>query len=210
MSSIGQFFDEEAGRRASVVSMASYYHEDIRRLLRFLVPRDKSVVEVGCGIGDTLAGIDCMVRCGVDVSEKMLRVARSRHPGIEFVHDDIEALALTREFDYVIMSNLIGVLHDVRVALSNVRQLMGARSRLIVTYYSRVWYPAIRLAELLGWKRREPVQNWLAIEDVVNLLELGGFEVLRKGRRLLLPLPIPGLSWFLNRIVARLPWLSQL
>jgi SAM-dependent methyltransferase len=210
LKNAAEFYDKVAPQRAAWMARGRYYHSDLQRLMRFLVPKGKRIVEIGCGIGDTLASIDAVAKCGVDVSPEMIKCAAVRHPEIEFVQDDIETLKLDRKFDYVIMSNLIGVLDDVQPAFGNARQLMEERSRLIVTYYNRLWQPFLNLAERLGLKMPEPQQNWLALEDVENLLELNGFEVLRRGIRMLLPLNVPFVSWFLNRVVAHLPGFRHL
>lgn len=45
----------------------------------------RSVVEVGCGLGEILGRLKIPARLGFDRSESVLRVARKLHPGIEFV-----------------------------------------------------------------------------------------------------------------------------
>ena len=52
--------------------------------------------------------------------------------------------------------------------------------------------------------------NWLSVEDLTGFLRIAGFECLRTYRIVLLPKWIPLLSWFLNRVVARLPLLQRL
>jgi hypothetical protein len=71
-----------------------------------------------------------------------------------------------------------------------------------VTSYSTVWKPVIRVAERLGLKPRKPMRNWVAPEDVRNLLELSGFEVISLTRRILLPKRIPGLDLLVNGLLA--------
>jgi SAM-dependent methyltransferase len=55
--------------------------------------QDKSLLDVGCGLGDLLTYLDSLglrVRyTGVDLLEKMVQAARSNHPGIDFVQGDI-------------------------------------------------------------------------------------------------------------------------
>jgi glycosyltransferase involved in cell wall biosynthesis len=63
----------------------------------------------------------------------------------------------------------------------------------------------LRLTQTLGLKAPVPIQNWLSSADVENLLYLAGFEVIKKGNKLLLPLYVPLLSQFVNKIVANLP-----
>jgi SAM-dependent methyltransferase len=55
--------------------------------------QDKSLLDVGCGLGDLLTYLDSLglrVRyTGVDLLEKMVQAARRNHPGIDFVQGDI-------------------------------------------------------------------------------------------------------------------------
>ena len=210
MSTIADIYDGLAPERAAWMARTQYYHADLERLLRFIVPQKKSVLEIGCGVGDLLASLHAERACGLDVSAAMVEQARSRYPDIRFEQDDAEALRCTELYDYVIMSNLIGLLDNVQAAFSCAKGVMGPRSRLVVTYYSRLWQPILDLAVKLKLKMPEPHQNWLALEDVVNLLELAGFEVLRRGVRMLLPVRIPILSAFLNRFIAPLPLFRRL
>ncbi len=66
------------------------------------------------------------------------------------------------------------------------------------------------MAEFAGLKTSQPIQNWLSPADVENLLYLSGFEVIKKGNKLLLPFWIPLVSSFFNKFIANLPLLSRL
>ena len=84
------------------------------------------------------------------------------------------------------------------------------RTRVIVNSYSRVWRPVFGLAELLRLKPRKPLRNWVAPHDVVNLLELAGFEPVLTRTRILFPKQIPFLTTFLNGFVGSLPLINLL
>ena len=58
-----------------------------------------------------------------------------------------------------------------------------------------------------GWASRRPVlkQNWLTVADVANLLHLSDFRVVRTWQEVLLPVAVPGLAPFCNRVLVRLP-----
>jgi glycosyltransferase involved in cell wall biosynthesis len=57
---------------------------------------------------------------------------------------------------------------------------------------------------MLRLKPRKPIRNWVAPNDVANLLDLAGFEVISVSRRILLPKKIFLLSAFLNGLVANI------
>ena len=47
-------------------------------------------------------------------------------------------------------------------------------------------------------------QNWMTLEDLDNMLALGGFEVVRQWQEVLLPLALPLLGPFCNRYLVKL------
>ena len=49
---------------------------------------------------------------------------------------------------------------------------------MIVTYYNYLWEPVLRAGERLGMKRPQPQQNWLAPDDLQNLLSLAGYLII--------------------------------
>ncbi len=76
----------------------------VRRTILFAANRGKAL-DVGCGSGgriiDTLTDASLQV-VGLDVSETMLRLARKRHPGAQFIHADICTWQPPETYDVVI------------------------------------------------------------------------------------------------------------
>ena len=99
---IRERFDRLASERESWQQRASYYYHDQRRYLRFLVPEGLKVLEIGCGLGDQLAALKPRRGVGIDLSEAMVKEASKRHPELEFLVGDGEALALDETFDVII------------------------------------------------------------------------------------------------------------
>jgi hypothetical protein len=108
------------------------------------------------------------------------------------------------------LSNLIGVLPDIELVFKQLNKVSHEKTRLIVTYYNRMWEPVIRFAELIRVKRKSPLQNWLSVKDIENLLYLAGFETYKENRSLFIPYHIPLISHLFNRIFSRLPFLNKL
>jgi SAM-dependent methyltransferase len=200
-----------APARARWRRRARGYHAELERFVRFLVPQDATVLEVGCGTGDLLAAVASPGHgLGVDFSEAMIRVARSRHPAHRFLVGDAERLPLSGVFDYVILSDLVGNLEDVQGGLTELHRVVGPRSRIVVTYYNYLWEPLLRAAERAGLKMPQPVQHWLPRPDIENILRLSGFDVVRTAALMLFPLPVPVVAPLANRVLARLPGVQRL
>jgi ubiquinone/menaquinone biosynthesis C-methylase UbiE len=178
------------------------YHRLLEQIYRFHVPEGSRVLEIGSGSGDLLAELRPGVGVGVDVSEGMVELARERHPGLRFVHTAGEELELGEQFDYVVLSDLVPYVHDLLGLFQTVARHSHPQTRVIVNSYSRVWRPAIGLAEVLRLKPRKPIRNWVSPHDVDNLLELAGLEVISTTSRILLPKWIPLVTFFANGVVA--------
>lgn len=204
------YFDEHAEKRDYWKRRNWYYHTTIEKLLRFFVPLGASVLDVGSGTGDTLAALRPDRGVGVDISPNMIALARSKYARYEWKVADAETLAINGKFEYIIVSDLIGFLDDIEKTFHALARVSGEQTRLIITYYNYLWEPALRIAEALGLKARLPFQNWVSFHDIENLLHLAGFEVIKSGRKMIMPFYIPLVSAFLNTIVANLPLFSRL
>ncbi len=103
---------------------------------------------------------------------------------------------------------LNGCLHftpDVQSLLEQVRDSCTPDTRIVLTYFSRLWKPIFSLASRLGLAETGGGQNWLSPNDIRNLLGLAGFELVAESQRVLLPVYIPLVSTVLNRWLAPLP-----
>lgn len=202
MSELRQFYNERAKYRPHEIRR--YYHELIKHYYKFFVPDGLKVLEFGCGIGDLLASLNPSKGVGVDISEEMIKLARSRHPQIEYHVGDALEYKSDEKFDYIIASDLINDLKDVEEFFRKLHEFSTSRTRLVINFYNNLWKPILRIAEIFGFKSPTPPQNWLSTQDVENLLYLAGWEVIQVETKILLPVKIPVLSKLINRWLAPL------
>ncbi len=179
------------------------YQRRLAEVYGTAIPPDLKVLELGCGRGELLAGLRPSLGVGVDLSLEMLRRARAKHPELRFVQGDVHDLQLRQQFDVIILSDLMNDLWDAQRVLENLRSMVHPRSRIILNSYSRLWELPLALAQRLGLAKPNLQQNWFTPEDTAGLLQLTGFEVIRSWQEVLLPLRIPWLSAFANRILVR-------
>lgn len=198
-------WDTLARREDHFRGLGVFYRRRLISIYRHLVGPAGRVIEVGCGRGDLLAALQPAHGVGVDFSPEMITRARTAHPDLEFVVADGHDLsALEGWFDTIILSDLANDVWDVQTVLEQLAPLCTPRTRLIINAYSRLWELPLAMASRLGLSRRNLAQNWLASNDVANLLRLAGFEVIRSWPEILLPLPIPLLAGFANRFLVKL------
>src|SRR5260370_27389723 len=99
---------------------------------------------------------------------------------------------------------------DIDGTLRMVHHLCGPSTRIIISYYSHLWEPVLKLAEALHLRSKQPKINYIATADFLNLMDLADFEVIREEQRQLLPRRWLGLGAFINRFIAPLPGIRQL
>ena len=201
-------FDSLACDRDKWRQKNRYYHNSIRKIYKFFIPKKQSVIEAGCSTGELLAQISPKRGIGIDISKTAIDLANRKfaeNNNLNFIHADAETFHSNDKFDYVILSDTIGYLNDIQNTFENLRKLMTARSRLVINFYNFVWEPIFRLAKMLGLKQKEPSQNWLSNADMINLLELAGYEIIHREGFMILPVYIPIISDILNGFFAKLP-----
>jgi ubiquinone/menaquinone biosynthesis C-methylase UbiE len=201
---IQEYFDDLAPRRDYWKRKNSYYYDYVENFLSFLVAPNKSVLEVGCGTGDLLFKLNPKRGLGIDISSKMLEIANIKYKkkGLEFRMADIKDI--NEEFDFVVMSDVVGYMEDVQNVFLKLHQVTHPGTRIIITQYSQLWEPVLGLASRLKLRMPSSIQNWLSADDIENLLYLSGFEVVKRGSKLLLPKYIPLLSSLCNRFLVNL------
>ena len=202
---IREHFDRLAEKREYWLNLNHYYYEDQQKYMKFLVPAGLRVLDVGCGLGDLLAAVNPRRGLGIDLSEGMVNQAKRRHPNLEFLVADVEEINLTETFDVIILSDVVGHLLDVEVALRNLRHNCTPNTRLMIAYYNFLWEPLFHFAEWVHLKMPQQQQNWLSPQDLANLLDLAEYQLVKRESRMLLPKWIPVLSWVANKFFAYLP-----
>jgi ubiquinone/menaquinone biosynthesis C-methylase UbiE len=186
-------------------SWGNYYRNRLHITYRHIVPVGVSVLEVGCARGDLLSALKPAVGVGVDFCPEAIEIARQAHPQLEFALADAHKLVLgSRTFDYIIVSELVNDLWDVQAMLAQLQPYCKSHTRLIFNFYSHLWNAPLRIAQKLGIATPNLPQNWLTHHDMANLLEISGFQHMRKWEEVIAPLPLTYVSNFANRYLAKI------
>ncbi len=188
----------------------AYFWNGIVRYCNYFIHEDDSILEIGCATGDMLAKLKGRKKVGIDFSPKMIKTAKAQYPEIDFYVQDATEIELNTKFDTIVLSHVTGYFVDVLKVLDSIKNVCHHRTRIIINYYNFLWEPALLAGELLGFKKRSPKQNWLTKKDLQTFLYLSGYETYRSARRVLLPINIPIISWFLNKFIGRLPLINHL
>jgi hypothetical protein len=211
---IAVFRDAAEPARATWRARNPFFHAENARALRFLIPPGASVLAVGCADGADLAALEPSRGLGIDPSAPAIAAARAAHPGLDFRVVDFEAdgafEALGETFDFVLLPDTVGWMEDLDATMARLNAVCHPDTRIVLAYHSPAWEPLLGVAQALGLKAPMPPSNWLGMTDLVALLELAGFETIRREWRMLSPLGLLGLGWLINRVLAPLPGLRRL
>ena len=184
---------------------SAYYRERLLVTYRQLISEGSSVLELGCGRGALLAGLKPGTGVGVDFSGSAVRAARQDYPHLEFIESDVVDLNLDgRTFDYVVVSELVNDLWDVQLLLEQIHRYCKPETRVIVNFYSHLWNLPLTIAQKIGIATPRLDQNWLAPQDMRNLLEISGFQPLRTWAETVVPVHVPVVADFANRYIGKI------
>jgi len=183
----------------------SYYYTWLDRIYQFVVKPNSRVLHVGCECGDLLAAVKPAYGVGIDANPQAIELAKSRFGHLNFYCVDPHELDIKEKFDYVLICNSLGRWRDIQQVLERVRSVTDEDTRIVITYYNYLWEGILRLGSLLRIRHPYEYQNWLPSEDIVNLLKLTDFDVIRTASYLLLPKRIPPFTLFCNYFLSLLP-----
>jgi SAM-dependent methyltransferase len=197
-------------QREKWIQRNHYYYRCLTRFLKFNIPAQSRILEIGCGTGYLLEQLAPSRGVGIDASADLIAYARQHRPGGEYHVMDAHRLELEEPFDFILLSDVIGEFTDVQQVFSQLHRCCHPDTRILITYTNFLWMPLLGLAERVGLKMPQKRLNWLDVSDIRNLLDVAGFDIIKQGKKVIFPRYVPVLSWFLNTYVANLPLFNAL
>jgi ubiquinone/menaquinone biosynthesis C-methylase UbiE len=199
-----QHWDAVARKFEHRRGLGAGYHHRLTQIYRNLIPEGSHVLEIGCGSGNLLASLNASRAVGIDFSAVMLEQAHQKHPDCVFINADAHLQALDEQFDYVILSDLLNDLWDIKAFLDVVQSYCHSGSRIIINSFSHLWQIPLRMGSALGLTRPNLEQNWLEQKEIKNLLYLTDFELLGVFAEFLFPVNIPLIEPLFNRFLVKI------
>ena len=103
--------------------------EPLLREVEYLT-ENSTVIEIGCGTGNYIIALSNEIPdrnyCGFDLSEEMLKVARSRSSAVEFIHGDAEV-----QFPFTSAHGELAFLVDVIHYIVNLNYFFSEAARIL-------------------------------------------------------------------------------
>lgn len=205
---VRSFYNSVAGRRVKIKRRNRYYHRYLENHYGFMIPAHSKVLEIGCGTGELLHAVKPSEGVGIDFAGNMITQARQLFPDLRFYACDAEDLKLDETFDYIIISDVLHILYDIQGVLKSIKAHCHNGTKVIISNYNFFWEPVLKMAETLHLKQKTPISNWLTHNDIDNLLELEGYQVIKSEYKVLLPKFVPLLSFLMNKMLVNLPFFN--
>jgi 2-polyprenyl-3-methyl-5-hydroxy-6-metoxy-1,4-benzoquinol methylase len=204
------YFEKTASKRDKWKRRNRFYQKNIEKQFAFIIPEGSTVLELGCSTGDLLNVVKPSIGIGVDFSKTAIEIAKKKYPHLDFHVADAIDFKPGISIDYIIVSDLITSIWDVQAFFHNIRSYVNPRTKIIISSYNYLWEPVLNLGEFFGLKAKQPLQNWLSIKDIENILHLEGFEIVKVEKKLLFPKFIPLFNLIVNKFLANLPGINSL
>lgn len=189
MKSPGEFWDKVApGYAKRPISDIAAYEQTLDRI-RFALPDDARVLELGCGTGGTALRLadDAAAILGTDISAGMIREAKARPqaPNVTFaVCDAFDSALEPGSYDVVLALNLVHLIPDAPAFMDRVRALL-APGGLFISKTPCLAEPGLGLKfsilkaaiPVMQWVGKAPYVRFLSIADLRRQIETAGFEI---------------------------------
>lgn len=102
---------ENEGKKYDIISKDfaelrdTYTEKKYLDFLMLRIPQDAHILDVGCGSGKPIASY--LIKhhyqvTGLDASEKLIKIAKEKHPTMSFLHGDMRSIDIKSEYDAVI------------------------------------------------------------------------------------------------------------
>lgn len=209
-SPVSLHFDEEAKRYDFWKKRNWYYYQTIKEMYGSLIKPEQTVLEVGCGTGDILAGLTARRRVGIDISPEMIGIAKKKYPSIEWHAGTTgQCEGLQGPFDVVFLSDVIEHLEDVNGTFRDLRTFCHPSTTVLINMANPLWEPILMLLEKLHMKMPEGPHTRITTRQLTDILQKNGYVLISRKKCMLFPTFIPVLTPCI-RFFERLPLINSL
>lgn len=136
-------------------------HENSSRVMPVILPTDKVIMDLGCGIGQTFIALECTDRTcvGIDIDEEVIEYGR-KHFGdkIDFYLADAANIPYPSGSVDFLISRVAIPYTNIPIVIKEIKRLLTDEGRIWITLHSKkmVW----------GWLKRS-IRS-LSFKDIIH------------------------------------------
>ena len=185
----------------------NYYYQLLKNYFKFHIIPNSSILQLGEENEVIIDYLEASSGVIVKKSKTNIENYKKNYPEYNFLNIDLnyDNLNIPNKFDYIIISDLIRDIKDIQYFFTKMREVSNQNTRIIISYANKFWEPIMKIAEFIKIKKKENKQNWIDAENLRNIIKLSNFEIIKENKKILLPIRIPIISFFFNKILCNLP-----
>lgn len=188
----------------------AYYYDSIKAFVKRAVCSGSKVLEVGCATGEILASVSPSIGFGIDISPKMIELAKKKFPQYTFIASAIENFQYQEKFDYIILVDLLDHVYDIVDVFESLYKFCHPRTKIVITTINPLWKPVLSFMEKIKAKMPEGQHNFIQLKELNRIIECLDFSVCYSGYILLIPKFIPLISFLANAIGVKIWGINKL
>ncbi len=111
-----------------------------KRVMPNVKNEDRVILDIGCGIGQSFVGLDCLDRCciGLDINHEVLRYGYKKYgPNIIYLQSDANGIPIASNLVNLIISRVALPYTHIPTVLDEARRILKSNGRLWMTLHSR-------------------------------------------------------------------------
>ena len=116
------------------------------------IKKKEKILDIGCGFGYIMWLLEIENYTGLDISEKVLKIARKLFKKPKFVQGTVERMPFRKEnFDIIIFTEVIEHLPNPKKAISEIYRVMRSGGTLFITTPNKFRWLHFPVARIIPW-----------------------------------------------------------
>ena len=155
------------------------------------------VLEIGCGTGQVLASLRASEGVGIDLSPRMIEVAKrlfANRTELTFASMDAAAAAGLGEFDAVISADVMEHVQDWHAAVDAMVRACRRGGVIAISTPNPIWTFPLWVLEKVKLKMPEGPHQFVSRQAIASHMRRLGCEVQRTSTHLTIPLELAGIG----------------
>ena len=189
-----------------------FFRKRIIDFLQFSLIENKRVLIIGGDIGEEAVrfkpsySVELFNAAGSDIDEN----PSGKPDNIVFLKKRIVDFESKEPFDYIIFCESLNYEENLYNVFNALRTLMHRDSKVFILEFNPYILFARQVLKRLGFRALKPERNILFLEDLRDLIDIFGFDIIDKGYRFAIPSKFFGLGDIIDSLLPRTMLLRRL
>ena len=189
---ISNQFDMLANNYSDIKKKNEFYYKHLLLAIRRHVGEVlHPILEIGCGAGDILNHISSAPGLGLDISGKMVEIAKINYPLHEFQCQALGEINIKHRFETIVLADVLEYIDNLDDAFKNLASLLKPGGRCVLTSPNPLWFRILQLSTILGLKMEDVYSNPPSYGKIIEAAKVNGLSLESFSTELVIPKNIP-------------------